>query len=202
MDNKAPKVVLLGATSVGKTTLIKKLQTGIFIPDQTPTTSVESFSKEYTNKNGEIRKLSLWDTAGQERYDTLSGFYVREAFGVIICFDLTFRKGFEQIEKYFQKLEDADEHHFCILVGTKYDQIEENPNLRKVTQQEAQKIASQKKVPYIEISSKTDYNIPKFWNKICKLLEKVLQKKMESSLLNIHNITLNNNEVEKKRKCC
>src|SRR5436190_17167130 len=99
------KIVLIGDSGVGKTTLnmnyikgTKSLQSGHSIEDG-PTIGASYYCKQI-NKGGEIIKLSIWDTAGQERYNSLASIYCRDASGCMCVFDVTNKTSFNHIDKW------------------------------------------------------------------------------------------------------
>lgn len=64
--------------------------------------------------------LFQWDTAGQERFRTITGSFYKNTNGVAICFDLSNKKSFERLEKWFEQVEQYGETNLpCILFGTK-----------------------------------------------------------------------------------
>ena len=70
-ENPSCKVVLLGESGVGKTSLLSMYVKGI-CPNTFPTIAVEFCTKEIQMADGTVAKAQLWDTAGQERFKSLA----------------------------------------------------------------------------------------------------------------------------------
>lgn len=82
------KVVLLGTTMVGKTTLVTQVTTGEFDPSIKATVGACYASKTFEVRDKMI-KLQIWDTAGQERFQSLGSSFYRGTDACILAFDLT-----------------------------------------------------------------------------------------------------------------
>ena len=83
---KSYKLVFLGDSSVGKSSLSTRYVRKDFYEFQEPTIGFKAFlSKNIDSKS----KLDIWDTAGQERYRSLAPMYYRGAHGAFIVYDVT-----------------------------------------------------------------------------------------------------------------
>lgn len=84
------KVVLLGATAVGKTSIFNRIQTNDFIEDNVTTMAAYFRPKVIEFPDFSCKtKINLWDTAGQERFKSLTRQYIMGAEGVILVYDTT-----------------------------------------------------------------------------------------------------------------
>ncbi|XP_062520638.1 ras-related protein Rab-20-like isoform X2 [Corticium candelabrum] len=121
------KVVILGSSSVGKTSLIQRYLSGHFVENR-PSTIGAAFSvKQWGNF-----KVAIWDTAGEERFRALSSFYSRDACAAILAYSITDKKSFEELQKHFLCLLDhARENCLLVVVGTKSDLIDEDGRQHK-----------------------------------------------------------------------
>lgn len=95
------KVVLLGESGVGKTSILTKFVTGIF-----PKLVMVSTTSSYVSKNikvdeNYIVKLKLWDTAGQERYRSLAKIFYQNAAAAILVYDIRSLHSFNEIKNYW-----------------------------------------------------------------------------------------------------
>jgi len=65
-------------------------------------------------------KLQVWDTAGQERFRTITTAYYRGAMGILLVYDVTSKKTFENITNWLKNIEEhAAEGVEQLLVANK-----------------------------------------------------------------------------------
>ena len=101
-------------------------------------------------------QVKIWDTAGQERFRTLTLSFYKQAQGVIVTFDVTNQASFKSVKLWLESIyEHAEDNVAKILVGNKVDMVNE----RKITKEEAQKMAQQNNMNYWEASAKDNKNI-------------------------------------------
>ncbi|KAJ3435978.1 rab gtpase [Anaeramoeba flamelloides] len=204
------KIILLGESKVGKTTLMIRIIKNEF--DNPKTTIGASYmEKTYEGLDGKNYLFNIWDTAGQEKFDSLSTFYTRDAGCALILYDITDRKSFLELERFFKKLEFADEKVFAILIGTKYDLVAENEELREVSIQEGSEKAKLMNSDFFEISSKTTYNIDKLFERIGSKYLRIYRSggkkakgkkgKPRHSVF-VTNLSDDEENIEKDKKCC
>jgi small GTP-binding protein len=145
------KVVLIGATSVGKTCIVKRGTTGIFDSSTMPTLGA-SYTSKLVNVGDSVTRLLIWDTAGQERYRGITPMYYRNAVAAIIVYSLADRESFKQVEVWLRSLEEnIPAGVLLFLVGNKSD-LEEQ---REVTIDEGQEKATEIHATFSEVSAKT-----------------------------------------------
>lgn len=200
------KVLTLGESTVGKTSIILKYTDNIFNSDQVATIGIDFKNKRFTFK-GKETKLLLWDTAGQERFKNLASQYYKGADGVLIVFDITSKTSFDKTKNWIQQLsEKADLYALVIyLIGNKKDL----PN-RQVTYEEGKKCAEENNMKYFETSASTeDNNIGEmFTSLVSDLYEKnfnekdddIPQPKLQLSKEMVTNADKSNTKL--KKKCC
>lgn len=85
---RSEKVVILGASQTGKTSIVQRILTNRFQGETEATVGASFFSKTVSVDNKTI-KLDIWDTGGQERYRSLAPMYYRDARAAVIVFDVT-----------------------------------------------------------------------------------------------------------------
>jgi small GTP-binding protein len=152
---KTFKFIVIGSSGVGKTAILKRLVDDVFTTESQSTIGVE-FLATTVDVEGQEVKLQIWDTAGQERFRSIAKAYFRSAIGVILVFDLSDRKSFEDLNQWM-----ADVHALCdpnavvTLIGNKLDLAEQ----RKVTATEAEAFAHLHQVAYCETSALGGDNI-------------------------------------------
>lgn len=123
------KIVLLGDSSVGKTSLVHRFTTNSFDQHTSNTIGAAFITKEFTSPQHPEKKVKfeIWDTAGQERYRSLTPMYYRNAKVALICFDLsnpqeTFERAKYWIDQLLMHRGTPGEDSIIIkLVGNKLD---------------------------------------------------------------------------------
>ena len=127
------KILIIGESGVGKSSLLLRFTDDQFDPDQEATIGVD-FKVKVIDNNGNKVKLAIWDTAGQERFRTLTPSYYRGAQGAILVYDISSRESFQKVEDWLNELETYSTNHDLIkmLVGNKCDKEAE----RRVTKEE------------------------------------------------------------------
>ncbi|CAF4864387.1 unnamed protein product [Rotaria sp. Silwood1] len=106
--------------------------------------------------DGKTVKLEIWDTAGQERYRRIASSYYRDIHGIILAFDVTNEKSFENINKWLEEIDQqATDALNVLLVGNKCDLTYD----RLVGHETAKKLADSLNIPYIETSAKNSTNV-------------------------------------------
>ncbi len=148
------KIIIIGNTCVGKSSLLLKYTRDIYTSYYEPTIGVDFGTKIVQVPNNDNQhipiKLQLWDTAGQERFRTITQSYYKGTCGVIVVFDLTNKESFKSIENWFKEIDDFCEPDVSIiLIGNKCDLKE----LRVVTDEEIENIIKHYNVKYFETSA-------------------------------------------------
>ena len=188
------KVLLLGDTDVGKSSLILRYTEETFNSKLVNSIGVD-FKMKKKEIDGKIIKVQIWDTAGHERFRSITYSYYRGANAIIIVFDITDKKSFLSITEWLKQIEKhAKENVFKFLVGNKSDLTEE----RKVTFEEAKEYADKHDLPYIETSAKEGININ-------ELFESSIKSFLSSNkyIGGDKNIKLNNQSTtSEKSDCC
>ncbi|KAJ9181514.1 hypothetical protein P3X46_009637 [Hevea brasiliensis] len=132
------KIVMIGDSGVGKSTLLLSFITGA-VTDLPNTIGVDMKMK-HIKVGGKNLKLTIWDTAGQERYRTLTSTYYRDAHGIILVYDVTQRQTFTNLANLWAKeveLYSTNKDCVKLLVGNKVDKMLQD--LEKKRQEESEK---------------------------------------------------------------
>lgn len=116
------KVVLLGDSSCGKTSLTRAwmLEDG---PTKTEATVGASFRRQFVDLDDTQYCIDIWDTAGDEKYSSTIPIYCRNACGAFIVFDLTRPETFSSVSKWVEILNSSAPDAPYILIGNKIDLI-------------------------------------------------------------------------------
>ncbi len=164
MENikKNVKVLLLGDSGVGKTTITNSFITNNYIEDMGSTIGLDYKSKIFNNIN-----FQIYDTSGQERFKMLVNSYYRQADIIVFIFSLDNIKSLENIENSW--IPNTNKHYIndklpkYILVGNKSDKIYDKCILHKI-----KSIITKFNIHYYDVSAKTLCNINELFDKIYK----------------------------------
>nr|XP_054101094.1 ras-related protein Rab-10 isoform X1 [Callithrix jacchus] len=119
---------------------------------------------------GKKIKLQIWDTAGQERFHTITTSYYRGAMGIMLVYDITNGKSFENISKWLRNIDEhANEDVERMLLGNKCDMDDK----RVVPKGKGEQIAREHGIRFFETSAKANINIEKAF---LTLAEDILRK--------------------------
>ncbi|EDV23451.1 Ras-related protein Rab-10 [Trichoplax sp. H2] len=192
------KILLIGDSGVGKTCILFR-----FSDDAFNTTFISTIGIDFKIKTIELQgkkiKLQIWDTAGQERFHTITTSYYRGAMGIMLVYDLTQRKSFENINKWIRNIDEhASKDVEKIILGNKVDEADK----REVLKSEAEELARIHSIRFMETSAKTNINIDAaFLGLANDILNKMPGKRSQASeTISIQNHSRPNSN--QKRGCC
>ncbi|CAB1455197.1 unnamed protein product [Pleuronectes platessa] len=173
------KLVLLGESAVGKSSLVLRFVKGQFHEYQESTIGVQilnpagkttlPFLTQTVCLDDTTVKFEIWDTAGQERYHSLAPMYYRGAQAAIVVYDITNTDTFTRAKNWVKELQrQASPNIVIALAGNKADLS----NKRAVDFQEAQSYADDNSLLFMETSAKTAMNVNEIFMAIAKKLPK------------------------------
>ena len=211
-DTESIKVVLLGESGVGKTSIISQFTNSEFKDDFETSTGGTFSSKSFTYNDDKILKFEIWDTAGQERYRALTKMFYKETNAVILVYDITRKKSFEELQNYWveQIKEFAPENIIIAVVANKSD-LSEN---EEVEEEVARNYAQDLNALFCTTSAKSSFGINDLFLQIAKRHtgaenikikndeDEELQGKEEMNKRGTMKITKEKTLKKKKRKCC
>ena len=144
------KIIFLGDSGVGKTNLMKRFSEDQFFFNSKPTIGVD-FRTKIVKISNHVIKLQIWDTAGQERYKSFTKAYFKDCKGILMCYDITSRKSFDNLDNWFKLSEEQSkvDNLPIVLVGNKTDLDEQ----RLVPTLEGEDLAEVKNANFIETSA-------------------------------------------------
>ena len=194
------KIMLLGESQIGKTSLIQRYVKNNFNLSYITTVGIDFQLKQIKMNNKSI-KLQIWDTAGQERFKNITKSYFHSSDGFIVGYDITSRLSFTNVSTWLKEINDnAPEEIQKILIGNKCDL-----NEREVTTEEGQKLAEESGMKFFETSAKNDINVKETFESITKdILDVQYKEEGESrnSLVIDRNIEKKKDEEKEKKGCC
>eukprot|EP01121_Diplochlamys_sp_Union-15-3_P006077 TRINITY_DN1653_c0_g2_i1.p1 TRINITY_DN1653_c0_g2~~TRINITY_DN1653_c0_g2_i1.p1 ORF type:complete len:224 (+),score=38.06 TRINITY_DN1653_c0_g2_i1:56-673(+) len=149
------KLLLIGDSGVGKSCLLLRFTEDTFTPSFITTIGID-FKIRTVQMDGKRVKLQIWDTAGQERFRTITTAYYRGAMGILMVYDVTEEKSFNNIRNWFRSIEQhASENVNKILLGNKCDMAD-----KKIIETETGRaLASELGIPFLEVSAKNSINV-------------------------------------------
>uniref|UniRef100_A0A1B6FI41 small monomeric GTPase n=1 Tax=Cuerna arida TaxID=1464854 RepID=A0A1B6FI41_9HEMI len=191
------KILIIGESGVGKSSLLLRFIEDTFDPDQATTIGVD-FKTTKLTIDGNTVKLAIWDTAGQERFRTLTPSYYRDAQGAILVYDVTDKHTFNKLETWLNELDtySTKSNIVKMLVGNKIDKS----NNREVSRDEGMKFAKRHATLFIESSVKTRDGVQCAFE---ELVQKIIQTPglWETNTSN-RTITVNGGEAATETQSC
>ncbi|MHA1488894.1 MAG: Rab family GTPase [Promethearchaeota archaeon] len=151
------KLCILGAGSVGKTSMVSSFMDKEFPEVYIPTIGSNILKKEYNLKiSGLFVKVNIWDVGGQKSFNPLNPVFFSNVDAAFLVFDLSQPKEtlIDLEETYLKNLSKHSEKCITFIVGNKLDLIENDEDLKKIVNQ-----IPFKNIPVILISAKTKKNI-------------------------------------------
>ena len=204
------KIVLIGSSSVGKTSIINQFIDRVFLNEVQSTVGGKFNSKLVKCNNNKSLRLEIWDTAGQERYRCVTKMFYEEANVVILVYDITEKSSFEDLKNYWveQVFEFCPKNIMLVLLANKSDLFE----LEQIDEEEARKYAKEINADFFLISAK-DTNL------VNKLFKSIAKKYSGASEVNIieenedtmslrkirkESVRVNTKDLikKKKKRCC
>lgn len=162
------KLVLLGESAVGKSSLVLRFVKGQFHDYQESTIGAAFLTQTICLDDTTI-KFEIWDTAGQERYHSLAPMYYRGAQAAIVVYDLTNKDSFIRAKAWVKELHrQANPNIVIALAGNKTDLSAK----RAVETAEADNYATENGLLFMETSAKTAMNVSEIFSAIAKKLPK------------------------------
>lgn len=200
MKEKRVKVILLGESSVGKSSIFNQFINADFDPFSLSTVGVDIRRRLFQIKNRDEKGcIELWDTAGQEHFRTFICSHFRSAHRALLVFDITNMASFQQIDYWRKEIErHADlKNNQMILVGNKVDLVEEPRSkvLREVPKEIVEEYTKLHGLVYREVSAKDHESIEKLFSDLIGMTPL-------SEIQPPNGINLKTTRSLKQRLCC
>jgi len=171
------KVVLIGESGVGKTSIISRFITNTFSSILMSTTGASFATKSiYLEKEDRTVKFEIWDTAGQEKYRSLAKVFYKNAQVCLLVYDISRKTSLDEIKNYWFKeiKNNATDNIILALAGNKSDMYE----FEEVSDEEAKSYAKEINAIFQKTSAKTDVGV----NELFKMIgQKVVNPQAENT---------------------
>lgn len=179
------KIIVIGSMSVGKSNITARFCDNSFYPENVPTLGVDFKYARCSTLESTPRsvRLQVWDTSGQDTFATLTTAFYRNSQGALLCFDLTSRQSFEDLQQWYELLERyTPSLPPLILVGCKSDLVDQNKltneegglmlgSLREVQQSEGDAWAREHNcLCYLETSARENTNVSQVFQQLTTYL--------------------------------
>ena len=168
------KLLLIGDSGVGKTSILFRFSDDAFNTSFISTVGID-FKIKTMELNGKIIKLQVWDTAGQEQFKTITTCFYRGAVGVMMVYDITDKKSFDDITNWVRTIQEhANSNIEKIIIGNKCDM----EDMRLVPKEYGEAVANKYASLFLETSAKANINIEEAF---IQLVTCILEKKLLES---------------------
>jgi len=189
------KLLVIGDSGVGKSCLLLRFSDDSFTASFITTIGID-FKIKTVEVDGKRIKLQIWDTAGQERFRTITTAYYRGAMGILLVYDVTDERSFQNIRNWMRNIEQhAADNVDKVLIGNKCDMLSE----KVVETARGQALADECDVKFFEASAKSGINVSDAFMSITKDIKKRLMDSQQSSG---HSGVRLEPSTKQKGKCC
>jgi len=197
------KLILLGDTNVGKSSIIQRYYEDVFKETKESTINSYFIEKDVKIKNQNII-LELWDTAGQEQYRSVSKIFVKNSKIILLVYDVTSKKSFESLNYWYDFItKELGQNIILGLAGNKIDLIADNNYNEGISPEEGREYAENIGATFAQISAKE--SVIEIEQLINELLTKYLDLK-ENDISTTGTIKLDERsftkEINTKKNCC
>lgn len=189
------KILLIGDSGVGKSCLLMRFMDEKYSDTYISTIGVD-FKIQTMQIDDKVIKMQIWDTAGQERFRTITSSYYRGAHGIIIVYDITDAKSFDNVTNWLKEIERyASKNVDILVVGNKLD-LEDK---RKVPCGVVEEYTYQENIDCFETSAKENTNVNIFFEKMAK---KIMRRMGSMELKAPPKQQIYTKEIETPKKSC
>ena len=195
------KVLLIGNSNVGKSSLFLKFVDDIWNDTFVPTIGVDFKIKTFEIDTKKI-KMQIWDTAGQERFKNIISSYYRGAHGILLLYDVTDKDSFKNLSNWLIEIEkNSSKNVIKVLIGNKTD-LEDK---RVISKNQGKDFADTYGLKFVETSVKKNINVKEAFETLGRELmaasvdKKIVKEKQNKKISVSKAQDLN---VQKNGGCC
>ena len=217
------KVVLVGESGVGKTSIIQQFTAKKFDPHRETSLSAQFISKTVNFQDlGKEIKFDIWDTVGQEKYRSLAKIFYKDAKVIVFVYDITTEYSFNELKNYWyeETRSNTDGSPILAVVRNKIDLYKD----QKVSNNDGKEFAEKIGAIFQTTSAQSDSGISTLFDNIGKTYlipnfdyratdktaqENFMKKKQEENnkkdmQKRVKGVQLDNKKVDEKqkKKCC
>lgn len=195
------KLVIIGDTCVGKTSILSKFFRNEFDINSNSTIGVE-FSKKLIKVENSTINLQVWDTAGQERFRAITTAYYRGSKGILLVYDITNINTFDNLNRWLDESYNIVGHIPIMLIGNKCDL----KHKRQVSTEMGKEFAEKYGCMFLETSALDSTNIIKAFMDLVNYIyqESITKPKniLDETIINADKIIIPDTVEKKQSKCC
>ncbi|KAK7095647.1 ras-related protein Rab-8A-like [Littorina saxatilis] len=170
------KLLLIGDSGVGKTCLLFRFSEDAFNSTFISTIGID-FKIRTIELDGKKIKLQIWDTAGQERFRTITTAYYRGAMGIMLVYDITNEKSFDNIRNWIRNIEEhASKDVEKMVLGNKCDMNDR----RQVSKERGEQLAIEHGIKFMETSAKASVNVDDAFFTLARDIKAKMDRKMDA----------------------
>ncbi|XP_055842043.1 ras-related protein Rab-18 [Episyrphus balteatus] len=194
MGDRIIKILIIGESGVGKSSLIRRFVDDQFDDNHDVTIGVD-FKTKLMNIDGVEFKLAIWDTAGAERFRSLTPSFYRNAKCAILVYDITSRESLQKLESWLLELENYSNNRNVptMVVGNKIDME------RAITREEGLKFARKHRSLFLETSAKNNVSVADVFEEIVR--KTITSDDFNTNLSNGINVAEGEEAVESTCRC-
>ncbi|ELP86466.1 GTP-binding protein YPT1, putative [Entamoeba invadens IP1] len=198
MSSKWYKVLIIGESGVGKSTIVRQYCKGDIELDYKSTLGMDLMVKEIQAGTEKVC-LQLWDCGGQDRFRGLVSSYYRNCNGLILTFDLENRNSFDKIGIWFEEAKEktTTKKPVIFLVGNKKD-LKKNSTIERYEVDEL--CVRLGIVKYFECTAFDNNNVNSVFDKMVE--EMIRYDKNTTQETSLHSATLRLNNLKGSKGCC
>ena len=184
--DRSIKLILLGDSSVGKTSFLNRITKKPFNSNTSPTIALQHYNV-IIKINSLVLRIQIWDTAGQEKFNSITSTYYKSTDVVLFIYSIDNKESFNRIPEWIKEFDskntntgNEEQKMLKILIGNKKD-LE---NTRKISYEEGKNLSEKNEFSFFsEISCKDEEDEKNNENidKIVKIIGEEFYKIFESS---------------------